>query len=43
MKFLLVVMTLPDHPVRVWSADQTGKAIFYYEKAINETFLSVVT
>ena len=33
----------PDHPVRVWSADQTGKAIFYYEKAINDTFLSVVT
>jgi len=33
----------PDHPVRVWSADQTGKAIFYYEKALNDTFLSVVT
>ena len=33
----------PDHPVRVWSADELGKAIFYYERALNERFLSVVT
>lgn len=33
----------PDNPVRHWSAENVGKAIFYYEKEINETFLSVVT
>ena len=33
----------PDHPTRVWSADQLGKAIFYYERQLNERFLSVVT
>jgi len=33
----------PDHPTRTWTADQTGKAIFYYEKELNETFLPVVT
>lgn len=33
----------PDHPVRTWSADQTGKGIFYYERALNDRFLSVVT
>jgi catechol 2,3-dioxygenase len=29
--------------VRVWSADELGKAIFYYERQLNERFLSVVT
>lgn len=33
----------PDVPVRTWSADQLGKAIFYYDRALNERFLSVVT
>jgi catechol 2,3-dioxygenase len=33
----------PDNPVRVWSANELGKAIFYYERQLNERFLSVVT
>ena len=33
----------PDNPTRTWTADQAGKAIFYYEKRLSETFLSVVT
>ena len=33
----------PDHPVRVWDASNVGKAIFYYEKELNDTFLPVVT
>jgi catechol 2,3-dioxygenase len=33
----------PDVPVRTWSADQLGKAIFYYDRALNDRFLSVVT
>ncbi len=33
----------PDSPTRTWSADQLGKAIFYYDRALNERFLSVVT
>jgi catechol 2,3-dioxygenase len=33
----------PDHPTRVWDADQLGKAIFYYQKELNDRFLSVVT
>lgn len=33
----------PDHPVRHWSAENVGKAIFYYEKELNDTFLAVVT
>ena len=33
----------PDHPVRRWSADQAGKGIFYYERALNDRFLKVVT
>lgn len=31
----------PDHPVRVWDADQAGAGIFYYEKKLNDRFLSV--
>src|SRR5690606_38882507 len=31
----------PDNPTRVWSADQLGKGIFYYERELNEAFLSV--
>jgi catechol 2,3-dioxygenase len=33
----------PDHPTRVWDADQLGKAIFYYQKELNDRFLNVVT
>lgn len=33
----------PDHPVRTWGAENIGKAIFYYDRALNERFLSVVT
>jgi catechol 2,3-dioxygenase len=33
----------PDNPLRQWKAEETGKAIFYYERAINDTFLAVVT
>lgn len=33
----------PDNPTRVWSADQLGKGIFYYERELNEAFLSVYT
>jgi catechol 2,3-dioxygenase len=33
----------PDHPTRVWTADQLGKGIFYYEKELNDRFLGVVT
>lgn len=33
----------PDNPQRSWDFDQVGKAIFYYEKKLNETFLPVVT
>ena len=33
----------PDHPTRVWTADQLGKGIFYYEQELNDRFLGVVT
>lgn len=33
----------PDTPVRTWTDDNIGKAIFYYERELNDTFLSVVT
>jgi catechol 2,3-dioxygenase len=33
----------PDHPTRTWDHEQVGKAIFYYEREMNEAFLSVVT
>ena len=32
----------PDNPKRVWSMDQIGKAIFYYQRELNERFMSVV-
>ncbi|WP_099203221.1 catechol 2,3-dioxygenase [Miniphocaeibacter massiliensis] len=31
----------PDHPVRIWDADHAGAGIFYYDKALNDRFLSV--
>ena len=33
----------PDNPIRQWTADQAGKAIFYYERALNDRFMTVVT
>ncbi|VFU10778.1 Metapyrocatechase [Methylocella tundrae] len=33
----------PDHPTRTWDEAHIGKAIFYYERVLNEAFLSVVT
>jgi len=33
----------PDNPIRIWTADEIGKGIFYYQKELNERFLGVVT
>lgn len=33
----------PDNPQRVWSIDQIGKGVFYYQRKLNERFMSVVT
>lgn len=33
----------PDYPTRVWSTDEFGKAIFYYEKELVDSFLDAVT
>ena len=33
----------PDTPVRTWGAEHLGKAIFYYDRKLNDAFLSVVT
>ena len=33
----------PDNPRRVWSMDKIGKAIFYYQRELNERFMSLVT
>lgn len=33
----------PDNPTRKWTTDQVGKAIFYYERALNDRFMGVVT
>lgn len=33
----------PDNPRRDWEADEVGKAIFYYERVLNDRFMSVVT
>lgn len=33
----------PDNPVREWTVDQMGKAIFYYEKEVHDRFTSVMT
>ncbi|MFA5122586.1 catechol 2,3-dioxygenase [Zavarzinia sp.] len=33
----------PDNPTRTWDETQVGKGIFYYERAMNDAFLSVVT
>lgn len=33
----------PDNPLRVWKASSVGKAIFYYERELNDRFMGVVT
>lgn len=33
----------PDNPTRTWDEKELGKGIFYYERQLNEAFLSVVT
>jgi catechol 2,3-dioxygenase len=33
----------PDNPTREWHPEQLGKGIFYYERELNEAFLSVYT
>ena len=33
----------PDNPTRTWDEAQVGKGIFYYERQLNDAFLSVVT
>ncbi len=33
----------PDNPLRVWQASSVGKAIFYYERELNDRFMTVVT
>ena len=33
----------PDNPLRYWDDKELGKGIFYYERALNERFLTVVT
>jgi catechol 2,3-dioxygenase len=33
----------PDNPKRVWSVDKIGKAVFYYQRELNERFMRVVT
>ncbi|NIY80588.1 catechol 2,3-dioxygenase [Celeribacter sp. HF31] len=32
-----------DHPTRVWDGNHVGRGIFYYERQMNDAFLSVVT
>ena len=36
-------MYYPDNPRRLWSVDKLGKAIFYYQRELNERFMKVVT
>ncbi len=33
----------PDHPTRVWNMDEAGKAVFYYERELNDRFMSHLT
>jgi len=33
----------PDNPTRYWEPDQLGRGIFYYERRLNDAFLSVYT
>lgn len=31
----------PDHPLRHWDVEKAGEGVFYYNKALNDRFLSV--
>jgi catechol 2,3-dioxygenase len=33
----------PDHPTRSWDTKALGKGIFYYQRQLNEKFMTVVT
>jgi len=33
----------PDNPQRLWTVDKLGKAVFYYQRELNERFMRVVT
>ena len=33
----------PDNPTLTWTDDELGRAVFYYEREINENFFSVMT
>jgi len=33
----------PDRPMLTWTEDELGRAIFYYDRQLNENFLSVTT
>lgn len=33
----------PDHPRRYWDAEKAGEGVFYYNKALNDRFLTVYT
>jgi catechol 2,3-dioxygenase len=33
----------PDQPTRIWDEKELGKGIFYYERKLNDRFLTVVT
>jgi catechol 2,3-dioxygenase len=33
----------PDNPVRQWDASQAGKAIFYYERQLTDSFMTVTS
>lgn len=35
--------TYPDYPVKTWTFEEVGTGIFYHDRKLNESFLSVVT
>ncbi len=36
-------ISYPDRPMLTWTDDEVGRAIFYHDRELNESFLSVVT
>jgi len=36
-------LSYPDRPMITWTEDEIGKAIFYYERRLNDRFMSVTT
>ena len=43
MKCSRVVQYYPDNPVLEWTEAELGRAKFYYDRKLNERFLSVTT